>query len=71
MDFSQAKEIAENGQKFVQENLMSEDIFCYHVLLFEVRITIRVFYPYVIMHISFNMRDGFGNQPLTFSCTCN
>ena len=32
----QAKQIALNGQEFVRNHLMADDIFCYHVLLFQV-----------------------------------
>ena len=32
----QAKKIAKNGQKFMQENLMPRDIFCYHAAFFKV-----------------------------------
>ncbi|PSN36213.1 KDEL motif-containing protein 1 [Blattella germanica] len=31
---AKAKEISKNGRKFAQENLMPQDIFCYHAVLF-------------------------------------
>lgn len=31
-----AQSIARNGQKFARENLMPQDVFCYHAVLFEV-----------------------------------
>jgi hypothetical protein len=35
---AEAQAIARTGQKFAQENLMPQDVFCYHAVLFKVSI---------------------------------
>jgi len=35
---AKAQIIARTGQKFAQENLMPQDVFCYHAVLFKVSI---------------------------------
>lgn len=36
---AEAQTIARTGQKFAQENLMPQDVFCYHAVLFKVSIS--------------------------------
>jgi hypothetical protein len=35
---AEAQTIARTGQKFARENLMPQDVFCYHAVLFKVSI---------------------------------
>jgi hypothetical protein len=41
---AEAQRIARTGQKFAQENLMPQDVFCYHAVLFKVSINYTPFY---------------------------
>ena len=40
--FLQAKKVGQAGQQYARDNLLPQDVFCYHALLFKVVGTGRV-----------------------------
>lgn len=46
---AEAQIIARTGQKFAQENLMPQDVFCYHAVLFKVSINLFSPVSYIYM----------------------